>query len=191
MSEYIETTLTGDEQAALRADTRQILAELLEAAQPEPGALLVVGCSTSEVLGQHIGRAGCEVLGKIIAEEVLAAAKAHQIYAAAQCCEHLNRALALEKAAAQHFGYQIVSAVPKPHAGGSFAAAFYPLLEHPVLVASVQADLGLDIGLTLIGMHLKRVAVPLRLNITHLGQAVICAAKTRPPLIGGERTRYQ
>lgn len=191
MSEYIETELTADEQADLRADTRQILAELLEAAQPEPGALLVVGCSTSEVLGQHIGRAGCEVLGKIIAEEVLAAAKKHKIYAAAQCCEHLNRALALEKACAQRFGYQIVSAVPKPHAGGSFAAAFYPLLEQPVLVEGVQADLGLDIGLTLIGMHLKRVAVPLRLSVMHLGQAVICAAKTRPPLIGGERAQYQ
>ncbi|HIU09954.1 MAG TPA: TIGR01440 family protein [Candidatus Avidehalobacter gallistercoris] len=191
MSEYIETTLTENEQAVLRTDTRQILADLFQLAQPEPGAMLVVGCSTSEILGQHIGRAGCEILGKIIAEEVLAAAKMHQIYAAAQCCEHLNRTLALEKTVAQHFGYQIVSAVPKPHAGGSFAAAFYSLLEKPVLVESVQADLGLDIGLTLIGMHLKRVAVPLRLGATHLGQAVITAAKTRPPLIGGERAQYQ
>ncbi len=188
---YIETELTDAQREQLRAKTRALLAELLQAARPEAGSLLVVGCSTSEVLGQRIGRAGCEELGLIIAQEVLAAAKAYNIFAAAQCCEHLNRALALEKAAARKFGYQIVSAVPKPHAGGSFAAAFYPLLQEPVLVESVQADLGLDIGQTLIGMHLKRVAVPLRLTARQLGEAVITAAQTRPPLIGGERAQYK
>lgn len=188
---YIESTLTVEQQADLRAEIKALLAEFLQTAHPEAGSLLVVGCSTSEVLGQHIGRAGCEQLGRIIAEEVLAAAEAYHIHAAAQCCEHLNRALVVEKSVAKELRLQIVSAVPQPHAGGSFAAAFYPQLKQPVLVQEIAADLGLDIGLTLIGMHLKRVAVPLRLSAKMLGQATVTAAVTRPPLIGGARAKYE
>ena len=188
---YIESTLTEEQQAELRAEVKALLAEFLQTTQPEAGSLLVVGCSTSEVLGQHIGRAGCEQLGHIIAEEVLAAAEAYHIHAAAQCCEHLNRALVVEKSVAKEQRLQIVSAVPQPHAGGSFAAAFYPQLQQPVLVQEITADLGLDIGLTLIGMHLKRVAVPVRLSTKTLGQATVTAAFTRPPLIGGARAKYE
>ncbi len=174
----------------LRTDTARLLADFMTECAPKAGALLVVGCSTSEVLGGRIGKNGSEQLGEIIAAEVLAAARANGLETAAQCCEHLNRALVMEREAAERRGYTIVSAVPKPHAGGSFGAAFYRLLDDPVLVETVSADCGIDIGQTLIGMHLRRVAVPLRLGQKQLGAAIVTAARTRPPLIGGERAQY-
>ena len=152
---------------------------------------MVIGCSTSEILGGHICKNGSRRLGEVLAEAALAEAESYGLTAAAQCCEHLNRALVIEKAAALRHRLTIVSAVPKPTAGGSFAAAFYQQLQEPVLVESIQADCGLDIGQTLIGMHLRRVAVPLRLTQKNLGQAIITAATCRPPLIGGERAEYK
>lgn len=174
----------------LRADTRRLLADFMAECAPRPGSLMVVGCSTSEVLGGRIGKNGSARLGEVIAAEVLAAARAQGIHAAAQCCEHLNRALVIERAEAERCGLTIVSAVPKPHAGGSFGAAFYRLLDDPVLVETITADCGIDIGQTLIGMHLRRVAVPIRLPEATLGSAIVTAARTRPPLIGGERAQY-
>lgn len=195
MTEIITNTTTGTTNPdaildSLRLDVRHLLADFLAECQPSPGSLMVVGCSTSEVLGGRIGKNGSAALGEIIAAEVLAAARSHGIHAAAQCCEHLNRALVIERAEAERRGFTIVSAVPKPHAGGSFGAAFYLQLADPVLVETISADCGIDIGQTLIGMHLKRVAVPIRLSQKTLGSAVITAAKTRPALIGGERARY-
>lgn len=176
--------------AEIQAELNALLRDFMAKVQPRRGSLWVIGCSTSEVLGGHIGKAGSAELGEIIAGEMIAAAAEAGIIPLAQCCEHLNRALVIERQAAEKLGLNIVAAVPKPHAGGSFAAAFYRKLTDPVLAETVQADMGLDIGQTLIGMHLKRVAVPVRLSSSRLGEAVITAATTRPPLIGGERAEY-
>lgn len=152
--------------------------------------LLVVGCSTSEIAGGVIGHASQPNLGEDVAGAILETANKLGFDAAFQCCEHLNRALVMEEAAAEKYGYEIVAAVPHPKAGGSCASAAYRMMEKPVLVEAVSADAGLDIGQTLIGMHLKRVAVPVRLSMDKIGSALITAARTRPALIGGERAKY-
>ena len=152
--------------------------------------LLVIGCSTSEITGGVIGHASAPNLGEDVAKAVLTAADDLGFDAAFQCCEHLNRALVMEREAAEKYGYEIVAAVPHPKAGGSCASAAYRMMEKPVLVEAVSADAGLDIGQTLIGMHLKRVAVPVRLSMDKIGSALITAARTRPALIGGERAKY-
>lgn len=152
--------------------------------------LLVVGCSTSEIYGGVIGHASQPNLGEDVAGAILEAANQLGIDVAFQCCEHLNRALVMEEAAAEKYGYEIVAAVPHPKAGGSCASAAYRMMKSPVLVETVSADAGLDIGQTLIGMHLKRVAVPVRLSMDKIGSALLTAARTRPALIGGERAKY-
>lgn len=155
-----------------------------------PGGLVVLGCSTSEVLGSHIGKAGSEALGTVLARGAMDAANALGVTLCVQCCEHLNRALVLPREAAAARGLAPVSAVPHPRAGGSAASAYYRLLKDPVLVEAVQADAGLDIGETLIGMHLRPVAVPLRPEAPFIGAARLTMAYTRPRYIGGERARY-
>ncbi len=152
--------------------------------------LLVVGCSTSEIYGGVIGHASQPNLGEDVAGAVLDTANKLGFDVAFQCCEHLNRALVMEEKAAEKYGYEIVAAVPHPKAGGSCASAAYRMMKSPVLVETVSADAGLDIGQTLIGMHLKRVAVPVRLSMDKIGSALITAARTRPALIGGERAKY-
>ena len=163
-------------------------------ANPNPSfrkiKLLVVGCSTSEIAGGVIGHASQPNLGEDVAGAILETANKLGFDTAFQCCEHLNRALVMEEAAAEKYGYEIVAAVPHPKAGGSCASAAYRMMEKPVLVEAVSADAGLDIGQTLIGMHLKRVAVPVRLSMDKIGSALITAARTRPALIGGERAKY-
>lgn len=163
-------------------------------ANPNPSfrkiKLLVVGCSTSEIAGGVIGHASQPNLGEDVAGAILETANKLGFDAVFQCCEHLNRALVMEEAAAEKYGYEIVAAVPHPKAGGSCASAAYRMMEKPVLVEAVSADAGLDIGQTLIGMHLKRVAVPVRLSMDKIGSALITAARTRPALIGGERAKY-
>ena len=152
--------------------------------------LLVVGCSTSEIAGGTIGKASVPNLGEDVAAAVIEAAGANGAAVAFQCCEHLNRALVVEREVAEKYGYEDVCAVPYPKAGGSCASAGYRLMKDPVLVDAVRADAGLDIGNTLIGMHLKAVAVPVRLSLKKIGEAPLTAAITRPRLIGGERARY-
>ncbi len=170
-----------------------LLQELLEKAGQlrHRRPLLVVGCSTSEIVGGQIGQLSCFNLGQELAQCLVTFAKEHEVDIAVQCCEHLNRALVLPADVASARQYTEVTAVPWQHAGGSLATAYFELLPDPVLVESVEADLGLDLGQTLIGMHLKRVAVPLRLQDDKLGEAIITAAKTRPPLVGGARARYE
>ncbi len=163
---------------------------LLERADFNPVRLLVVGCSTSEVSGGTIGHASSPDLGQEIARAVLDAASSVGFAPAFQCCEHLNRALVVEREVAERFNLPVVCAVPHPKAGGSCASAAYRLMKNPVLVASASADAGMDIGQTLIGMHLRSVAVPVRLSQTHVGDALLTCARTRPPLIGGERAKY-
>lgn len=163
-------------------------------AHPNPSfrkiKLLVVGCSTSEIYGGVIGHASQPNLGEDVAGAILETADKLGFDVAFQCCEHLNRALVMEEKAAEKYGYEIVSAVPHPKAGGSCASAAYRMMKSPVLVETVSADAGLDIGQTLIGMHLKRVAVPVRLSMDKIGSALLAAARTRPALIGGERAKY-
>ena len=171
-------------------DTRSAMTELFEVSGVKAGDLLVVGCSSSEICGGVIGHASSPETGKAVAEEILRFCNAHGVFLAAQCCEHLNRALIVEAAAADRFGYEEVCVIPQPKAGGSFATAVYQAMEHPVAVEHVRAKAGLDIGGTMIGMHLKEVAVPLRLQVKTIGAASVAAARTRPKLIGGVRAHY-
>ncbi len=162
--------------------------ELFEKANLKEGAIVVIGCSTSEVGGGIIGKSGSLETAEAIFDGAREALSPKGVFIAVQCCEHLNRAIVIERKASA--GLEIVSAVPKMHAGGSFATTAYLKMKDPVLVEEIKADAGLDIGATLIGMHLKRVAVPLRLDVKKIGEAPLFAAYTRPKYIGGERAEY-
>ena len=175
----------------IKKQAEKAMTELLEAAGPRPGELVVVGCSSSEITGGKIGKSSAPEAANAVLEGILPLLKEKGLYLAAQCCEHLNRALVVEREAAEKFGLEIVAAVPQPKAGGSFATAAYAAFRAPVLVEHVKAAAGLDIGCTLIGMHLKDVAVPLRLETDHVGEALVLAAKTRPKFIGGSRAVYE
>lgn len=164
--------------------------ELIELGGLKAGDLLVVGCSSSEIIGQKIGTHSAPDVGKEVAQGILEACAEGGVFMAAQCCEHLNRALIVEQAAAARRGYPIVNVLPQPKAGGSFATAVYQLMEQPVAVEHIAAEAGMDIGGTLIGMHLKEVAVPCRLQAKSIGNALLLAARTRPKFIGGERACY-
>ena len=168
------------------------LTELLDENRPffNPVRLLVVGGSSSEMAGGMIGHQSTYELGEALAEAVLTLADDRGFACAFQCCEHLNRALVVERETAERYGLDVVGAVPQPKAGGSLATAAWKRMQDPVPVERVQADAGLDVGLTLIGMHLRAVAVPIRLKTDRIGCAIVTAARTRPRLIGGERARY-
>ncbi len=165
--------------------------ELLEKANLQPGALVAVGCSSSEIGGGTIGHDSSLELAEAAFAGLYPELQSRGLFLAAQCCEHLNRALIVEREVALARGYEIVSVVPKPKAGGSFATTAWANFRDPVAVEHVQAEAGLDIGLTLIGMHLRHVAVPVRLSVTQIGQARITAATTRPKFIGGCRAQYE
>lgn len=174
----------------IRRQTRAAVSELLELAELRRGSLVVIGCSTSEIMGERIGKGSAPEVGRVVYEAAAELIEERGLYLAAQCCEHLNRALIIEREAAERFGYEPVCVVPQPKAGGSFATAAWQGMKDPVAVEQIRAAAGLDIGATLIGMHLKQVAVPLRLTTKQIGEAPLTAAKTRPKLIGGERARY-
>lgn len=174
----------------LTAQARQATEELLEAAHLETGDIFVVGCSSSEIMGGHIGHDSSMEAAAAVLAGVLPPLQEQGVYLAAQCCEHLNRAIVLEREAAKAYGCQIVAAIPQPHAGGSWATSCWRAFKEPVLVEEVRAAAGMDIGGTLIGMHLRRVAVPVRLSLDHIGQAILLCARTRPPFIGGARAVY-
>lgn len=174
----------------IKNEANTAITELFEKAKLREGDLIVIGCSSSEILGEHIGKGSSPDAAKAVLEGVLPFIKEKKLYIAAQCCEHLNRALVLEREAAEKFRYDEVCVRPMPKAGGSFATAVYDNLNDPVVVEHIKAKAGLDIGCTLIGMHLKDVAVPLRLSVKRIGEAHLNAAFTRPKLIGGERAQY-
>ena len=163
-------------------------AELCEKANLKAGAIVVVGCSSSEVVGHTIGTESDPSTAQAILEGVLSVFAPKGIFLAAQCCEHLNRALIVERKALPFA--EVVNVVPRPKAGGSFATAAYAAFDEPVALEHIRADAGLDIGGTLIGMHLKEVAVPLRLENNQIGAASVAAARTRPKFIGGIRAIY-
>ena len=162
--------------------------QLAETAHLRKGQLVVIGCSTSEVVGHQVGSWSTPEVADAIFRGLDSVFGPMGVYMAAQCCEHLNRALIVEYEAVP--GEEIVNVVPQPKAGGSFATAAYHGLEHPVAVEEIKADAGLDIGATLIGMHLKKVAVPVRLQVKQIGQAPLTAARVRPKFIGGVRAIY-
>jgi len=169
--------------------TNAVISELCEKAKLKEGDIVVVGCSTSEVVGAEIGtNSNPETAGEIF-KALYDHTKGKGIYLAVQCCEHLNRAIITERKAV--LGAETVNVVPQPKAGGSLATKAYAGFDEPVAVEEIKADAGIDIGFTLIGMHLKRVAVPLRLENNTIGEAKVLAARTRPKFIGGERAVYQ
>ena len=178
------------ETAQITAQAQQAAMELLEAAHLETGDLFVVGCSSSEIIGGRIGKQSSMEDAQAVLEGIRPVLQAQGVSLAAQCCEHLNRAIVVERAVARERGYEIVAAVPQPHAGGSWATCCWQAFTDPVLVEEVRAEAGMDIGGTLIGMHLRRVAVPVRLSLDHIGQAVLLCARTRPKFIGGARAVY-
>ncbi len=169
-------------------EVREAAEELVAAAHLTAGQTVVVGCSSSEVMGDNLGSHSAPRVGKAVFDALMAVFSPRGIYLAAQCCEHLNRALIIEKDAVPMT--DIVNVVPVPKAGGSFATAAYHGFSSPVAVEHIRADAGLDIGGTLIGMHLKEVAVPVRLGRCHIGEALLLAARVRPKFIGGERAEY-
>lgn len=175
-----------------RLAVRTAIVELVQIERPffNPVGLLVVGGSSSEIAGGVIGHASTYPLGEAVAEAALQCGRELGFACAFQCCEHLNRALVMERAEAEKRQYDIVCAVPRMKAGGSLATAAYLRMQDPVLVEKIAADAGIDVGQTLIGMHLRAVAVPIRLSQTHIGEALLTAARTRPRLIGGERAKY-
>lgn len=172
----------------LTIQASQVTEELCEEAKLQKGQILVVGCSTSEVCGDRIGTGSNLEAAEAVFSGIYQVTSKYGIYLAAQCCEHLNRAIIIEADAVPNT--DIVNVVPQPKAGGSFATTAYKTFAHPVAVEEIKADAGLDIGDTLIGMHLKKVAVPLRLENHEIGQAHITAARVRPKFIGGIRAHY-
>lgn len=179
-----------DEMTGIGEEAYRAAKELLEAARLEEGELFVVGCSTSEVCGAGIGTFSSPELAEVVFGGIYQATQEAGVYLAAQCCEHLNRAIILEKEAAARYGYDVVNVIPQPKAGGSFATAAWKAFERPVAVEHIKAHAGMDIGDTLIGMHLRDVAVPVRIRTGQIGDAHVVCARTRPKFIGGSRAVY-
>ena len=174
--------------SSIATEAKQVALELIELAGLSAGQVVVVGCSSSEVIGSMMGHDSSPETGDIVFSALYDVFHAHGIYMAAQCCEHLNRALITEREAFPNA--EIVNVIPQPKAGGSFATAAYHHFTHPIALEEIKADAGIDIGSTLIGMHLKKVAVPLRLKTNHIGEAYVTAARTRAKYIGGCRAHY-
>lgn len=171
-------------------DLTILLDEFAQQASLKKGQLFIVGCSTSEVKGEKIGTAGGIEIAQALYAPLAKFAEKHQLYLAFQGCEHINRGLTMERAAAERYSLEEVAVVPVVKAGGSMSTYAYRQLEEAVVVEEAQGHAGVDIGQTLIGMHLKKVAVPVRTSVKLIGEAVVTVAKTRPKLIGGERAVY-
>lgn len=181
------------EEMNIREQAARAVEEILAQAHLKPKDIFVVGCSTSEVLGEKIGtHSSMDTAGQLY-EGIAGVLKEHEIYLAAQCCEHLNRALVVEAECMEKYDLEQVNAIPQPnHAGGAFGTQAYAHMQHPVLVESLnaRASAGIDIGGTLIGMHIHPVVVPLRISFDHIGAAHIICARRRPKYVGGQRAIY-
>lgn len=173
----------------IREQCTLAIKELCDAANLKAGDILVVGCSTSEVSGDKIGTNGSEDIAEQIYDAITYVLVQKRIYPAFQCCEHLNRAIVIERECMPSYCEE-VNVIPQRNAGGSLATYAYNCFSDPVVVEEIKADAGIDIGSTLIGMHIKRVAVPVRLSISKIGEANIVCARTRPKFIGGIRAKY-
>ena len=174
----------------VKEEAKEAVRELLDQAKLRPGDILVVGCSSSEVAGERIGTFSSVETAKAVFDGIYGAVQGRGLFLAAQCCEHLNRALIVEREAARQERLEIVNVVPQPKAGGSFACMAYESLEDPVAVEHIRAQAGIDIGDTLIGMHLQDVAVPVRIMQKQIGSAHVACARTRPKFVGGQRAVY-
>ncbi len=174
----------------IKEQARVTVLEILEQAKLREGSIFVVGCSSSTVCGEGYGKASSMEIAQALFDGIYPELESRGIILAAQCCEHLNRAMITTRRAAISQGRDIVNVVPQPKAGGSFATISYNTLEDAVAVEKIRADAGMDIGGVLIGMHLREVAVPLNLKNNMIGQAHITAARTRPKFIGGDRAHY-
>lgn len=172
----------------IKSALRTAAEELIEKAGLSRGDIVAIGCSTSEVMGEKIGTSSVAELGAAIFASLAEVFDKSGIYIAAQCCEHLNRALIVEREAVP--GAYVCNAVPQPKAGGSFATAAYAAMRDPVAVETISADAGMDIGDTLIGMHVRPVVVPCRLSVKSIGEAHLVCARSRAKFIGGERAHY-
>ena len=175
----------------IQQQAKNAVAELISVAGLNKGDILVVGCSSSEIVGETIGHGSSIEAAEIVFEAIYPILKEQGIHLAAQCCEHLNRALIIERECAKTYGLEEVCVVPQPKAGGSFATTAWKNFASPIAVEEIRAHAGLDIGGTLIGMHLHRVAVPVRLQQKCIGNAILLAARTRPKYIGGIRAKYE
>ena len=175
---------------AIEQQARKAVTELLDVAHMHKGDIMVVGCSSSEIVGGRIGHASTLEAAQAAFKGIYPVLQEKGIYLAAQCCEHLNRALIVERECAEKYGYEPVSVHPQPKAGGSFATTAWDNFADPVAVEHIRAHAGMDIGGTLIGMHLRDVAVPVRLSLDHINCAILLCARTRPKFIGGSRAVY-
>lgn len=175
----------------IKSDAALAINELIEISGIRSGEIMVIGCSSSELTGGTIGKASAPEAAEALLDAVYPILKEKGIFLAAQCCEHLNRAIIIERECAKKYQLDEVCVVPQPKAGGSFAAAVYKRMSDPVAVEAIKAHAGIDIGSTLIGMHLRCVAVPVRLSLSKIGEANIVCARTRPKYIGGERAKYE
>lgn len=173
----------------LRTQAKEAMAELVKISKAKRGDIAIIGCSSSEIKGLHIGKGSDLDAAKAIYEGVMEVLEPNGIFLAAQCCEHLNRAVIVEKDALKR-NEEIVNVVPQIHAGGSFSVTCYNNFKNPVAVEAIKCDLGMDIGDTFIGMHLKNVAVPVRISLKEIGYAHLTCARTRPKFIGGSRAVY-
>ncbi len=191
MLQTTSSSLSPDMVLEIQTSASSAVRELIEVGHLSPGQLLVIGCSSSEMIGERIGKHSSLGAAEALCDAILPILKEQGIFVAAQCCEHLNRALIVERACAERYGYEPVWVRPRPKAGGSFATTVWDRMTDPVAVEAVSAHAGLDIGSTLIGMHLRRVAVPVRLSVKTVGAAPLTAARTRPAYIGGPRAEYQ
>ena len=176
----------------IREQAAKAAAQVCEGAKLRTGDLFVVGCSTSEVCGEKIGTHSSVEVAEALFEGIYDELAARGVHLAAQCCEHLNRALVVDRAACERFGLEEVNVVPQPKAGGSFATTAYRRFAAPVAVESLRqsASAGMDIGGTLIGMHIKPVVVPLRIEVKHIGEAMLLCARRRAKFVGGSRAVY-
>ncbi|MCR4925178.1 MAG: TIGR01440 family protein [Clostridiales bacterium] len=191
-----KNTLTYSETAdkdlliSLENQAKAVIEELCEKAKLKKGSLVVVGCSSSEICGEKLGTDSNLAIAQAVFKGIYGVLKEREINLATQCCEHLNRAIIIEQEVAEKNNYEIVNVVPQPKAGGSFSTTAYKEFKNAVAVEEIKADAGIDIGGTLIGMHIKKVAVPIHLENRHIGEAIVLAARTRPKFVGGSRAVY-
>lgn len=179
------------EPARVASEARAAVGELIAVSALRRGDILVIGCSSSEIVGGSIGKNSSLEAAEAVHGAVAPVLREAGVYLAVQCCEHLNRALVIERECAERYGYEPVAVCPKPKAGGSLAYTAWNAFKDPVSVEHIRAHAGLDVGGTLIGMHLREVAVPVRLSVRSIGAAIVLAARTRPKYIGGPRAQYE
>lgn len=176
----------------IKNDAEAVIDEVIEKSGLKEGMLFVVGCSSSETIGEHMGTASSKEAAEVIFKILSTKLSSLGVDLAVQCCEHLNRAVVVEREVAERYGFEEVNVIPQPHAGGAFAVEAYSNFREPIVVESInaRADAGIDIGGVMVGMHIHPVVVPLRLENRNIGRAIVVAARRRPKYVGGVRAVY-